>query len=151
MKKTEVYSYFTVESAGDHHDALGFIPADNSDFDPAELTKLLGIKPFRARKLGEPRRNGHGLYPASVWSGCRQESPSLDGAEQCARIAEKLRPLAPQLKEFKKRYAVDYTLIVVPRLANAVVPVLHFDRAVVRFCAEIGAEIGVDLRFEDDI
>ena len=149
MSKTECYSCFVVESAGTYREPLGFVAAENSDFDPDELTSLLKERPFRERRMGAPRKSGHGLYPYSRWYGCRQTRPTLDAAEQCEKIAARLKPLIPQLKDFRSRHNVEFLLLVSPTIGNSL-PTIHFSRAVVEFCQEVGAEIGIDLRLAED-
>ena len=150
MKRTECYACFVVESAGTYQEPLGFVAAQNSDFDPDDLTRILKAKPFRVRRMGAPRRSGHGLYPYSKWYGFRQDKPDWDAAEQCARIVQGMRPLIPALQAFRENFNVEFTLLIVVRIGNGVVPVLHFNREVIEFCSETGTEIGINLQVYDE-
>ena len=63
MKKTECYTYFSIKG----------------EFDPDEITSILGIQPVKTFRSGEPRYymkdgrkidTGH-MYSCSCWAGCR--------------------------------------------------------------------------------
>ncbi len=78
MDKTTCYSYFAICSNGIIKNGVGFIANPNSDFDPDYVTEKLGIEPYDAKKMGTPRKNGHGKYPFSDWGACKQTEPALD-------------------------------------------------------------------------
>jgi len=52
MKKTSCYTYFSICSNG-IIDSNGLKANDNAVFDPVEITKMLGIKPFNSWKKGD--------------------------------------------------------------------------------------------------
>lgn len=149
MKQTSCHSYFAICSTGTIRNGIGFVAAENSCFDPDYISEKLGIKPFETRKMGTPRKNGHGHYPFSEWACCRQTEPALDAEEQCRRIVRQLRPLIPQLQEIKKEYNVDYSIIIVPHIYIEENPILGFDSEIIEFCYRTGAEISVDMYIYD--
>lgn len=145
MEKTACYSYFAICSSGKIRDGIGFIASENSYFDPDDITAKLGINPFDTRKMGTPRKNGHGHYPFSDWACCKQTEPALDAEEQCRKIVRELHDLIPQLQEIKKEHNVDYSIIIVPHIHNEENPILGFDSEIIEFCYLTGTEIGVDM------
>ncbi len=149
MKKTSCYSYFAICSSGEIRDGVGFVAAENSYFNPHHITEKLGIEPFEMRKMGTPRKNGHGHYPFSDWACCRQNEPALDAEEQCRNIVRQLRPFIPQLQEIKKEYNVNYSIIIVPHIYLEENPILGFDSEIIEFCYHTGTEISVDMYIYD--
>ena len=144
MDKTTCYSYFSICSAGEIRNGVGFVAVEGSDFDPAELTAKLGIEPFETRKMGSPRKVGAGVYPFSDWACCKQTEPALDAEEQCRQIVRQLRDRIPALQEFKKIYNVDYAIIIVPHIYREESPILGFDSEIIEFCYLTGTEISVN-------
>ena len=149
MAQTSCHSYFAICSSGEIRDGIGFVAAENSYFDPDDITAKLGIAPFDKKKMGALRKNGYGHYPFSNWACCRQDEPALDAEEQCRRIVRLLRPFIPHLQEIKKEYNVDYSIIIVPHICNEENPVLGFDSEIIEFCYETGTEISVDMYIYD--
>ena len=145
MAQTSCYSYFAICSSGEIRDGIGFVAAENSYFDPDDITVKLGIDPFNTKKMGSLRKNGHGHYPFSNWACCRQNEPALDAEEQCRIIVRQLRHLIPWLQEIKKEYNVDYTINIVPHIFNEENPILGFDSEIIEFCYHTGTEISVDM------
>ena len=149
MEKTTCYSYFAIYSSGEIRDGIGFVASENSDFDPDDITAKLGYNPFETKKMGTPRKIGHGLYPFSNWSCCKQTEPALDAEEQCRKIVRELYDLIPQLQEIKKEYNVDYSIIIVPHIYNDENPLLAFDSEIIEFCYLTGTERSVDMYIYD--
>jgi len=149
MNQTSCHSYFAICSTGTIQNEIGFVAAENSCFDPDYITEKLGIEPFKAHKMGTPRKNGHGHYPFSDWACCKQTEPALDAEEQCKKIVRQLCPLIPQLQEIKKEYNVDYSIIIVPHIYNEENPILGFDSEIIEFCYHTGTEISVDMYIYD--
>ncbi len=150
MKNTSCYSYFAICSSGEIRNGSGFVAAENSYFDPDFITAKLGIEPFETRKMGTPRKNGHGCYPFSDWSCCKQAEPAQDAEEQCRIIVRRLRKLIPQLLEIKEQYNVDYSIIIVPHICNEDKPILGFDSEIIEFCYHTGTEIAIDMYIYDE-
>ena len=149
MNQISCHSYFAICSTGTIQNEIGFVAADNSCFDPDYITEKLGIEPFETRKMGTPRKNGHGHYPFSDWACCKHSEPALDAEEQCKKIVRQLYPLIPQPQEIKKEYNVDYSIIIVPHIYNEENPVLGFDSEIIEFCYHTGTKIAVDMYIYD--
>lgn len=142
--QTSCRTYFSITSNGIIEPGIGFIANKNSDFDPEELTKRLGIQPFKTRKMGSPRGTGHGIFPFSSWDACLQKEPALDGEEQCLRIVRMLRDKIPILNEIRREIDVEFTLMIVTHIHHEEQPELGFGREIIEFCYLTGTEIGLD-------
>ena len=149
MSKTVCHSEFSIQSAGEICDRIGFVAAENSFFDPDEITKMLGIRPFETRTMGTPRKNGHGTYPFSIWSACRQEEPVMDAQEQCLSIVRELTPHIPTLNRIRELYNVSFTIQIAPHIYHEEAPILWFDHEIIEFCHRTKTEISVDLYIYD--
>ena len=143
--KTTCYSYFSICSAGEVVDGIGLVACENGTFQPDEITDMLGIQPFAAWASGTPRKNGRSIYTFSNWQACKQTEPAMDAEEQCRNIVRELRPRLSQLQDIKRKFNVDFTLMIVPQIYNEENPILGFDREIIEFCYLTGTEIAVDL------
>jgi len=145
MSKTSCYSYFGICSSGEMQNGGGFVAAKDSDFDPDYITAKLGIEPFDTMKMGAPDKHGSGCNLFSDWCCCKQSQPALDAQEQCRTIVRQLYDRIPQLREIKKEFHVDYTIMIVPSIRNEERPILGFDSEIIEFCYLTGTEIYVDM------
>ena len=143
-EQTSCHAYFSICSDGIIEPGVGFIANKNSDFDPEELTKRLGIQPFRTSRMGSPRRTGHGTFPFSSWHACLQKEPALDGEEQCLRIVRMLTDKIPVLNEIRREGDVEFALMIVTEIHHEEQPVLCFGREIIAFCYLTGTEISLD-------
>lgn len=144
-EKTTCYSYFDIVSNGELIDGRGVVSHAKNGFDPAYITKKLGIEPFRAWKLGDLRRCGGSRYGFSSWAACRQEEPALDVGEQCLNIVRELRDKIPILLELKQEYDLNFGITIVPSIYSGEGPALYFNHEIIEFCYLTGAEIGIDM------
>ena len=142
--KTFCYSYFSICSAGEIQENIGFVAYENSDFDPDYITNKLGIEPFEIRRMGAPRPQGHGVYPFSNWACYKEFQPATNAETQCQNIVHKLHNQIPLLQEIKQEYNVDYTITVVLHIHGAESPVLAFDSEIIEFCQRTKTKIAVD-------
>ena len=149
MDKTSCYSYFAICSEGEIQYGLGLVAAENGNFDPEEISKMLGILPFRAWAAGTPRGKGNGVFRFSMWSACRQDEPALDAGEQCLKIVRELTPLIPELNRIREQYNVSFSILIVPKIYNEETPTLVFDSEIIEFCHLTKTEIGIDLYVYD--
>lgn len=144
MDKTTCHSCFVIESAGELRDGIGLVAAENGFFDPEEITKLLGIRPWDTKKMGTPRKNGHGVYTFSSWSGCRQDEPALDARKQCLAIVRELTPHIPALDRIREACNVTFDICIVPYIYHEQAPFLRFDGEILSFCHRTGTGLIVD-------
>ena len=71
IKNTSCYAFFLITSAGYLDYDKGFIPEENSVFDPDVITDTLGIEPFEIMRFGALKPNGKRRYNFSSWYGCK--------------------------------------------------------------------------------
>lgn len=145
MEKTSCRSYFAICSAGDIQNGVGFVAAENSFFDPDEITKMLEMQPYNTTLMGAPRGNGHGFFPFSFWCACEQTEPAIDAEEQCLKIVRELSPKIPILNKIYEQYNVDFAIEVVPKVFHEQAPILCFNREIIDFCYLTKSEIDIDL------
>lgn len=145
MKKTTCYSYFYIESKGEILPDIGFVAAENSFFEPDEITALLGIQPFETMRMGDRRKYGPDTYPFSSWSACRQDEPAMDTGEQCLAIVRQLRDKLPVLQEIARKTNVAFGIMIVPEVWDGEAPAMYIDREVIEFCHRANASIQIDL------
>ena len=80
MKRTTCYTYFSI----------------TGEFDPDEITSILGIQPVKTFRSGEPRyylKNGLKVdtgykYSCSCWDGCRCEEYDVNISNQMEKTIE---------------------------------------------------------------
>lgn len=160
MNKTSCYSYFYIESAGEIKeigtDECGrtiadFVADERSNFDPDEITEILGIIPDHTVRMGERIKNSARVSRFSSWKACAQDSePCFDVEEQLLNIVEKLSPLIPKILEIKKKYNVVSGINIVPHIYGEQSPALDFGAKVIEFCYLTGSKIGVDIYVYND-
>lgn len=130
-------------------DGMGLVAEESGIFSPGDITNMLGIQPFDTKTAGMPRKNGRGTYTFSDWAACKQTEPVMDAEKQCRKIVRELRPHLSKLQEIKKKFNVDFTLMIVPHIYNEENPILGFDREIIEFCYLTDTEIAVDMYIYD--
>ena len=89
----------------EENSVLLFIGAD--DFDPAEITALLGIQPYQSWRKGDSELRSRGrthVYENSRWKFLPDEATNeLPLEDQLEYWIERLSPLAEQLAELRRR------------------------------------------------
>lgn len=131
---TEILTEFTLTGIG---------------FDPDEVTTLLGIKPTETWRLGDLIQNTflhhkHDGWCLSTGQEELDEQNSIDVPRQVRFIFEQLQPYTSKLKDVCARFRLDVELTCVVYIEGDR-PAIHFDSDVVRWLAELNAEIDVDL------
>lgn len=120
------------------------------DFDPAEITDMLGLQPEAAWKKGDLRTNGT-AYDFSAWKfgSCREYD--IETAVQMEKTIAPLLSKTEILKEIARLYGAGFTLEVVPTICTAdeSLPCLAPSLKVMRFCCETGTELDIDLYLTD--
>ncbi len=148
MSKTTCYSEFIIQSSGKMTEN-GFISNSNSFFKPEEITEILKITPHRTTTMNEPRPLSGGNYPFSTWCGCKKEEPTLDANIQVHAVVEMLKEKIPLLLQIKKKYDVNFSIVIVPSIYNEEAPYIQFDQEIIDFCFQTHTEIGVHLYIFD--
>ncbi|MCI8649467.1 MAG: DUF4279 domain-containing protein [Anaerotruncus sp.] len=145
IEKTACYSFFLIQSAGELDFHKGFLPEENSAFLPSEITKLLGITPFRTHTIGALKPNGKSRYNFSAWYGCKQTEPETSRFDQCWEIVQQLQPHIQALKEIKAQYRVNFSIQIFPCSKNEGCAVIGFSQEIIKFCYLTGTELVVDM------
>lgn len=142
MKKTNSYTYFSIGSNG-IIDNRGLVATEKGVFDPAEITKLLTIQPFKNWSYGDERKNGT-TYLFSSWSAEKSDGAWLDIEGQCLETIRNLKDKIPMLKKIKEQYDVNFVLMIVPSVHGEEAPVMSFNRDIIEFCYLTETTIEVD-------
>lgn len=146
IEQTSCYAFFLIRSAGELDFYKGFIPEENSTFDPDEITDILGIKPFEIIRYGTLRPNGKSRFNFSSWYGCKQIEPEINRFDQCDKIVEELKPHISELKKIKEKYNVSFSIQIFPCSKDKDGgEVIGFSHDIIEFCYLTDTEIVVDM------
>ena len=155
MEQTYSYTYFTICSNSEFiytGENTGFYKClEAGIFDPDDITKMLGIKPFEQRKKGEPMPNYLFGKPCtySSWSAEKSEVDRLDIEKQCLDTIKNLKNKVPELLKIKSLYDVCFTIQIVPHIYDEEKPIMWFGKEIIEFCYLTGTEISVDMYVYD--
>jgi len=147
-KKTHCYSHFIICSKDEAKNEEGMFVGESCDFDPADITRRLGIEPKRTMRKGDERRTAmgvYGVYSRSCWKACSQDVPPMDAEAQCLAIVRALREKIPILQQIKKEINVDFLIVIVPEVYGEEVPFMNFNQEIISFCHATGTEISIDM------
>lgn len=127
------------------------------NFNPDEVTALLGLQPDESWKCGEPLLKGHasmrreGLtYAFSAWifGRCDEYAPYVEA--QMRKTIAPLREKAELLNRIREENDVDFCLVIVPTIyAGDINPCLAPPLDVIDFCHETRTEIDIDMYLYD--
>lgn len=146
IENTSCYAFFMMRSAGYLDFTEGFIPENNSGFDPDLITEMLGIIPFEVMKYGELKPNQKSRYNFSSWYACKRMEPETNRFLQCESIVNELKPHVYELLKIKEMYNVTFSIQIFPCSDNENYDrVIGFSHNIIEFCYLTGTEIVVDL------
>ena len=137
MKKTTCYTYFSIKG----------------EFDPDEITSILGIRPVKTFRSGESRyylkdgqKTDTGLkYTCSCWDGCRSDDYDVIISNQMEKTIEPLLPKIDLLNEIRERFEAVLTLEVVPHICSGhELPCISPSMKVIDFCSSVRAQLDID-------
>lgn len=137
MKKTTCYTYFMIRG----------------DFDPDEITAILGIQPVRSFRSGEPvfymkdgqKTDTGRTHQCSCWEGCRCDEYDVIISNQMEMTIEPLIPRIEQLNMIRERFDASLTLEVVPSICcEHEKPCISPSMKVIDFCSEVRADLDID-------
>lgn len=129
-EKTSCYTYFTIDG----------------DFNPDEVTKLLGLNPFNKFSIGEDRPGGKSKYDFARWS--YGYNDDYDGLveKQLIETIKDLKPHIGTLNEIKSKYNVLFSLEIVPEmLVDDVHPAICLNKEIIEFCYLTQTKIDIDM------
>ncbi len=148
MNKTHSYTYFGIESNGEITDK-GLVGYDRGIFDPADITKVLGIQPFHSWKKGDIGKNGRQALFSS-WDAEKSDIDRLDVEAQCMDTIKNLRNKVSILNQIKEQYDVNYYIVIVPKIYGEEQPFMNFNKEIIEFCYLSGTTITVDMYINQD-
>ncbi len=119
-------------------------------FNPDEVTISLGVQPTRTWRQGDPRGKTLLRHKSDGWelsTGYEEldEENSIDMIKQIRSIFGRLQPHTSKLKEMCARLKVDARVCCVMHIEGDDRPAIYFDRDIVKWLAELGADIDIDL------
>lgn len=148
MDKTHTYTYFGIESNGEINNK-GLVGYERGIFHPDDITKALGIQPFRYWKKGDTRKNGT-QYLFSSWDAEKSDIGRLDVEAQCMETIKNLKQKISILKQIKEQYDVNYVIMIVPEIYGEEQPIISFNSEIIEFCYLTGTTIEVDMYIYQD-
>lgn len=148
MSKTHTYTYFGVESNGEIGNR-GLVGYESGIFNPDDITKMLGLQPFRCWKKGDMRKN-ETQYLFSYWDAEKSDIGRFDVEIQCMETIKNLRDKISTLKLIKNQYDVNYVLMIVPKIYGEEQPIIGFNKEIIEFCYLTGTTIQVDMYINPD-
>ena len=120
------YAYFTV----------------TGDFDPADISQIVGISPTTSWRKGEINPRTHRERKFSRWSLNSRLEQNRDLEAHILDVLQQLREKRSQFIEVSSKYGGIMQLVA---YFNTYYPGLHFERTLVDSLAEFG--LGVDFDF----
>ena len=120
--------------------------AINGEFDPNEITRLLGLQPFKSYKKGERRAHGSGTYTCSTWSFGKCDEYDVNVNVQIRKTIAPLLDKLETLKYIKDNFAVNFYIEVVPKIyGSEPTPILGLELDIIDFCHITRTELDIDM------
>ena len=124
-----------------------FIRGDN--FSPSMITKKLAITPTRTYNKGDILKYNKKGAIETVWEISTGYEESFDINNQLTKIINLIKEKKDILKKIKNRFHVDFGFNVVIEIRNGETPAVHWNKDIIGFANEIGAEFDCDLYIID--
>ena len=114
-----------------------------NDFDPDQVTRLVGMEPSSVRRQGKP------VPKHSSWnvSSGRIENDVIDVYEMSNALVARLRPYEENIAAAKRQFKLQAVLQVVLWITaeeSKSTPAIGFESEVISFLNSVGASIDVD-------
>ena len=133
MFENRCYTYFCIQG----------------DFDPDEVTKILGLEPNKKWKIGDTRRNGT-KYDFATWQFGKNDKYDVITESQMHETIEPLLSKIDLLNQIRENNDVMFSLVIVPSLyAGNISPCLAPSLKVIDFCHATRTEMDIDLYLMD--
>ena len=118
-------------------------------FDPEDVTKKLGLRPDKFRKIGDKRHNGKPYEVAAWYFGrCDEYDPYVEN--QMRKTIAPLLNKIDTLNQIRKENDVSLYLEIVPTIyADDINPCLAPPLDVIDFCHATRTEIDIDMYIMD--
>ncbi|MDO4863974.1 MAG: DUF4279 domain-containing protein [Ruminococcus sp.] len=118
------------------------------NFNPEIVSEMLQLKPQKAWKIGDIRKNGT-KYEFAAWEYGFCEDYDIIVDNQMRNTIYRLLPKVDILKIIKQKYDVSFYLEIVPTLVyGETMPCLAPSLDVMKFCCDTQTEIDIDLYAE---
>lgn len=115
------------------------------DFNPDDITRIIGLNPSKCWRIGELRKNGTS-FDFSLWEYGRCNEYDVYIENQMMKTIQDLIPKMDMLCKIKELYEVDFTLEIVPAIyVGEINPCLAPNREVIEFCYKTETEIDIDM------
>lgn len=119
------------------------IVGDN--FDPEEITKLLGIEPNDSWKSDDLRKDGN-PYGFSLWECGYNDKYHVYTEKQMEKTIAPLTKKIKILKKIREELNVEFYLVIVPELyVDEINPCLAPSMKIIDFCHATRTQIDIDL------
>lgn len=118
-------------------------------FDPAEITKRLGIEPTRQFRSGEPRPSGSGHRRRDAWLIGIGPVPTFEIDDLLKQIQAAVAVSPEKIKKVSSELNIEVMVTCEVRSTNSM-PSLRFSDEFVLWTASIGAAIDVDIMLLDE-
>ena len=130
MEKNTCYTYFAIKG----------------DFNPDDITLMMGLTPSKFWCIGDKRQYGKGSYDFSLWEYGRCDTYDVETSNQMTVTISDLKSKRLLLQEIKEKYDAVFTLEIVPCIyVGESAPSLAPSREIIEFCYLTGTEIDIDL------
>ena len=121
-------------------------------FNPDEVTVFLGIQPTKTWRCGDkiPKtslRRKHDAWILSTGSAELDQEHSIDLIKQVHSLLDHLRPHTAKLKKICVQLNLEATLSCVLYVEGDDRPAIHFAPDLVKWLAELHADIDIDLYY----
>lgn len=113
------------------------------EFDPDEVTKIIGIEPTKTRRKGNPIPK----HTSWVYSTGQVEDEVVDVYEMSSSLIAKLAPHAEEIIKAKEKFCLEAVLEVVLTVTpddSKSTPAIGFESEVIAFVHKVGATIDID-------
>lgn len=113
-------------------------------FDPAEVTRRIGLEPTKTWKTGDRVQGTQILRKHSGWVWAMPREESLDLGKQIAALLEQLGPFVSRINEVRHELGLGAEISCAIYIEGQT-PAVHFDRSVMSLASQLEAEIDLDI------
>ncbi len=115
------------------------------DFDPDEVTRMVGVTPTKTWRRGEQRAGSDLEWEHDGWLLSIPEETSLDVAPQIAKLLGLLRDHVKSISLARETFKLDAEVGVSIYLENSEPPSAHFALDTLKTLCELHADVDIDI------
>lgn len=119
--------------------------AVGDEFDPADITKGLGIFPDECWRKGDVIHDWAIPKPDTAWCIVTGDEESLDVSVQVDAVLKRIESRKETLLCLRKRLKIEFLFLAVVKVSDGQTPALCFNTRFIHFMNDIGAELHIDL------